>query len=75
MYWCQKYFLKNKKNYFDAFPSEKALWKTTATTLPNMLALDNQSVLLNVIRTNVMVPIPSKSYTKEFYLLNTFILS
>jgi hypothetical protein len=40
-----------------------------------MLALDNQSVLLNVIRTNVMVPIPSKSYTKEFYLLNTFILS
>jgi hypothetical protein len=38
-------------------------------------ALGNQAVLLNVIRTHEMVPIPSKSYTKEFYPLNTFIRS
>jgi len=37
MCWCQKWFLKNKKTSFACISARKAIWKATATTLPNTL--------------------------------------
>ena len=37
MCWCQKWFLKNKKTSLACISARKAIWKATATTLPNTL--------------------------------------
>jgi len=37
MCWCQKWFLKNKKTSLSCISARKAIWKVTATTLPNTI--------------------------------------
>jgi hypothetical protein len=42
MCWCQKWFLKNKKNIISMYFGTKFIWKATATTLPNILLIQTK---------------------------------
>jgi len=48
MCWCQKWFLKNEKTSLACISAWKAIWKTTATTLPNTLLKDDIAVCLSL---------------------------
>ena len=48
MCWCQKWFLKNKKTSLTYISARKAIWKATATTLPNTLYM-NGGFVYNII--------------------------
>ena len=70
MCWCQKWFLKNKKTSLACISAQKAIWKATATTLPNTL-LGFVERGCNRSRSRAWVPKRiSKCYLAKFLYLN-----
>jgi len=55
MCWCQKWFLKNEKTSLACISAWKAIWKITATTLPNTLLKDDIAVCLSLYIINLFI--------------------
>jgi len=52
MCWCQKWFLKNEKTSLACISARKAIWKASATTLPNTLQVSSSRHDLEILYTS-----------------------